>query len=303
MSYANGTTHYNLPQTVGTDKRDWTDTNQAFADIDAAIHTAYETASTGASEIAAIKTTVANLGNAQVTFQHDLDEVELTVGQQGTAITNLDLKVDDVKADAMDMICARDEGTAQIATRAVNKDEYFRYNDVLYIATADIAIGDTIVPNTNCKATNVATVLEEISSGGEVTANDVTYNHTTSGLSATKVQQAIDELKGLIDQIGGGGMPILDRSNPLYTFSETNLTFTTTKECYLELAGFNGGVGTILSVAIDNVIVSTYVRGADGVDAVPRLGIIKVDNGSTITLTLTQGSNYDIKMGVYDLVS
>ena len=45
MSYATGTTHYNLPQTVGTDKRDWTDTNQAFADLDTAVYSAATTAS------------------------------------------------------------------------------------------------------------------------------------------------------------------------------------------------------------------------------------------------------------------
>lgn len=37
MSYAQGTPNFNLPQTQGSDKRDWTDTNQAFADLDAAV--------------------------------------------------------------------------------------------------------------------------------------------------------------------------------------------------------------------------------------------------------------------------
>ena len=40
MSYAHGTSHYNLPQTVGTDKRDWFDTNQAFANVDADLYAA-----------------------------------------------------------------------------------------------------------------------------------------------------------------------------------------------------------------------------------------------------------------------
>ena len=60
--YANGTTHYNLPQTVGTDKRDWTDTNQAFADIDAALYTASETASSAASDIVTLGETVGTHG-------------------------------------------------------------------------------------------------------------------------------------------------------------------------------------------------------------------------------------------------
>lgn len=49
MSYQNGTTHYNLPQTVGSDKRDWSDTNAAFAAIDAAIYQASSDASAASS--------------------------------------------------------------------------------------------------------------------------------------------------------------------------------------------------------------------------------------------------------------
>ena len=40
MSYSNGTAHYNLPQTVGSDKRDWFDTNEAFRELDSAVASA-----------------------------------------------------------------------------------------------------------------------------------------------------------------------------------------------------------------------------------------------------------------------
>lgn len=189
MSYANGTTHYNLPQTVGTDKRDWADTNQAFADVDAALYTASETASSAASSITALAATVAQLHDAQITFQSDLDDVELTVSQHSTSIGNLNDKIGDVEDDCLDMICAVDQGTAQVASVAVSEGDYFRYNNVLYMATANIAIGDTIVPNTNCTATNVATELENIESaiedkqvnlGAQVELTDSTAYTTTS---------------------------------------------------------------------------------------------------------------------------
>lgn len=159
MSYANGTTHYNLPQTVGTDKRDWIDTNEAFASVDAALYTASETASGAASDIVTLGGRVTDLETASGTQAQDIVDIKADILSQGGAITRLDGKIDGVKADALDMICAVDEGTAQVATVAVTEGQYFRYNDVLYIATDDIAIGDTIVPNTNCKATNVATEL------------------------------------------------------------------------------------------------------------------------------------------------
>lgn len=59
MSYSNGTTHYNLPLTQGTDKRDWSDTNQAFEDIDAAVYQASSDA-TGALSAAQSAQTTAN---------------------------------------------------------------------------------------------------------------------------------------------------------------------------------------------------------------------------------------------------
>ena len=44
MSYANGTPNFNLPQTISTDKRDWSDTNQAFLNVDAALKAAGDNA-------------------------------------------------------------------------------------------------------------------------------------------------------------------------------------------------------------------------------------------------------------------
>lgn len=219
--YANGTPHYNLPQTVGTDKRDWADTNQAFADVDADLHTAVETASSAAGSVAGLAVTVAHLGDAQITFQHDLDDLELTVGQQGNAITANANRIEEVEDDALDMICAVDEGTAQVATVAVAEGKYFRYNNVMYQATTNIAIGDTIVPNTNCRATNVATELENITPGGEVidvtaragVAENATHIGTMANLQTTDKTSLVAAINEVLSQIGGGGMPELDFAN------------------------------------------------------------------------------------------
>lgn len=66
MSYANGTTHYNLPQTVGSDKRDWSDTNTAFANVDSALHTAVSDSATAITNAAAAQST-ANTANTKAT--------------------------------------------------------------------------------------------------------------------------------------------------------------------------------------------------------------------------------------------
>lgn len=60
MSYARGTQNYNLPQTQGTDKRDWSDTNAAFLAVDTAIKTANTTASSASSAASTAQTRADN---------------------------------------------------------------------------------------------------------------------------------------------------------------------------------------------------------------------------------------------------
>ena len=100
MSYANGTTHYNLPQTVGTDKRDWADTNQAFADVDAALHQAAQDASSAASDVGAVDTRVTTLEGSMSTAEGEIDALQAsdtvqdtTLLQHGQAINGLDTRV------------------------------------------------------------------------------------------------------------------------------------------------------------------------------------------------------------------
>ena len=161
MSYANGTTHYNLPQTVGTDKRDWFDTNQAFEDIDAAIYGAVQSASESASAITALttrvgtnETNIADLQTSRTTDEGRISALETLTNQHTTDIAG-------VKTDLMDMIESTQEASATAAyAHAVG--EYFIYNDTLYVTTVAIAVGDTIVPNTNCETRDIGTVLTQL---------------------------------------------------------------------------------------------------------------------------------------------
>ena len=205
MSFENGTTYYGLPITQNNDTRDWFDTNEPFEAIDAAIHSAVETASSGASDIAIIKNDISGAGgiNDRLTAAEGSittlgDDVAIINGQ----ITNLSSKITDVSQDAEDMICAFNEESAT-STHAYTLGKYFIYNDVLYKATDVINVGDTIVPNVNCAATNVTTEILAIEGGGggTVIASAVSYDNTSSGLAATNVQGAIDEIVSDIPDI------------------------------------------------------------------------------------------------------
>ena len=158
MSYANGTTHYNLPQTTGTDKRDWSDTNQAFQDVDAALYQATQDTAKAELDIDALEV---RMDTAEQNIADNAGDIAALDGRLTTAegtITQHTVQIADVRRDAEDMICAYNEASAT-STHAYAVDDYFIYNDVLYKATASIGVGDTIVPDINCTTTNVATEL------------------------------------------------------------------------------------------------------------------------------------------------
>lgn len=172
MSYATGTTHYNLPLTVGTDKRDWADTNQAFSDLDAAVYGAVSDVATAGTAIEGLETRMTTAEGNISDNTADITSLDTRMTTAEGAITSLSSRVDDVGNDLGDMICAYNEATAT-STHAYAIGDYFRYNNVLYRATQQIAIGDTIVPDTNCTTTNVTTEIQSIEDlSGDVSALD-----------------------------------------------------------------------------------------------------------------------------------
>lgn len=274
MSYQNGTTHYNLPQTVGTDKRDWFDTNEAFADLDTAVYGAVQTGTVNSQKIEQAEGTVGQLNTRVGDVEEDVADIKADVttaqeniGTLGTNLSGLTTEVRNNKGDLEDMITAYEE-TSATASASHNVGDYFRYNDVLYITTITIRVGDTIVPDVNCRSTNVMTrvrALENQGGGQTPLASSVMYDNTTSGLTADNVQGAIDEMDGTLDivsagvqsngthigdlttllttakgnlvaainelfeMIGGGGMPFL--GSKLHTFDADHLSYTPNVDC------------------------------------------------------------------------
>lgn len=161
MAYVNGTTHYNLPQTVGTDKRDWADTNQAFADIDAALYGAVDDVAQAETAISELQTRMSTAEENITDNTADIAGLDTRLTTAEGAITSQQSQITDLRQDTEDMICAYNEASAT-STHMYAIGDYFIYNDVLYKATQAIAIGDTIVPDTNCATTNVSSELLNI---------------------------------------------------------------------------------------------------------------------------------------------
>lgn len=159
MSYEIGTLHYDLPQTQGKDKRDWFDTNEPFAKIDADLHTAKETAEGNTEALAALTTRVGALEQHDETLDDAVLNLTARVSACEQAITTLTTELADARQDFKDAICTYDEGSATLSTRSYQVGDFFWYNNTLYKATAVINVGAAIVPNTNCETTTITAEL------------------------------------------------------------------------------------------------------------------------------------------------
>lgn len=220
MSYTNSTTHYALPLPTGSDKSLFTDTNQAFQDIDAAIYSAETVANQAGTDITAIKATIINLQNADVTFQNDITSLKgRMTAVEGVASQNT-TDIADVRHDAEDMVTAHNEATATSAAHYDIGDEFI-YNDVLYRATAEINIGDTIVPNTNCSATNVMTEVNTINTALSVKKVTITADGVKT--LSTLLAELASAISGLTIN---KALTKLIISSSVYDYSSTEDTFT-----------------------------------------------------------------------------
>lgn len=217
MSYRNETTYFGLPLPTGSDKSTFTDNNTAFQAVDAALHTAYEQSGAATEDIVAIKATVANLLQADIDFQNDLDTEKGKIRNLQDKEVLQDTEIAAVKADAQDMITAYNEPTAT-STHAYSAGDFFIYNDVLYRATETIAIGDTIVPDTNCTTTNVSSELIGVKTAlSRLNPNRESVSVTCDGVKTYK--QLMEELYSLVNLPRVSSLSHVQAFNTVFVFN------------------------------------------------------------------------------------
>lgn len=182
MASTNFTTHYEIPLPLGTDLTTPMDYNTAAEAVDTALFGAVTDAANAAEAAGeAVSTAEAAAGAAgDVATDLALEKAKIVALQ--TRMTNAENSIDDVRADAQDAICAYNEPTAT-SSHHYNVDDFFFYNDTLYIATSEINIGDTITPNTNCDTTTITAELLNGASGvGDL--DDLTTTDKSSCVAA-----------------------------------------------------------------------------------------------------------------------
>ena len=138
----------------------------------------------------------------------------------------------------------------------------------LFRATAAIAYSELLIKDTNCEPTTMAEALANaLSAGG------VSYDNTDSGLTASNVQDAIDEVNGDVETVNS------DLSN------------------VGNVIGKNGAKNLLRNDAVDNVTNGvTYHINSDG--SVSTSGTVSADTYSWLVI---QNESYSLPAGSYHL--
>lgn len=222
MSYTNQTTHYGIPLPTQTDLVNGLDWNDSSERIDTAVYEASQAAQTASTDITAIKGDIVNLQGADTQFAEDL---LVATGRITTLEQNAGIDEDSIQ-DAFDMITDTEVSQAQSDVH-VNVNQWFRYNGVLYVCTQEINIGDTIIPNVNCRATNIEDEMP--SGGGEVI--DVTARAEIGDLTQLQTT-AKNNLVAAINEVASSGGSAVKNSKSgtvninLTTSASVSLGFT-----------------------------------------------------------------------------
>ena len=284
MSYTNTTEFYNIPLPGEEDLVNPMDDNDAKEAVDTALHGAV----TNAENAVSTANSASDAAAAAVSGLEDLSGTVNTEKGKLTAltarVTAAENEIDDVRSDISDMICAFNEPSAT-STHAYLIGDFFIYNNVLYKASAPIAINDTIVPNTNCDATNIT--FELISGAAAPAASQVSLAPIT-GMTADDVQEGIEELNTSISQLPKQGQ--LDFSNMvdlIATLGVLSGTYTVAKNGVLHVDVTDGGI-QILSSLFNNTLPRIRMFAA-GTTGAPDMVEIIVNTGEVLTTSSVTG--------------
>ena len=204
MGYTNTTTHYSLPQYVATDKPKYlTDFNETMQAIDTQMYANAQAAATADGKAVSAK-----------------DVADGAVSSIGTLNTQ-------INGDATD---PSDRGLAGDVS-----------NNSGAINTINSLIGNGTPTTTDQTIIGAINELHAEIGGGStpsIPASDVTYNNTTSGLSATDVQAAIDEVVEALPTAGAvelqTGTLVAGNTSVTLTFTEQTVDATSLIDVYVE---------------------------------------------------------------------
>ena len=262
MGYTNTTTHYSLPQYVATDKPKYlTDFNETMVAIDTQMYTNAQAAATADGKAVAAKETadgaVSSIGTLNTQINGDPTDPSDT-GLSGE-VSGIDTELNTVQSligsgspttsnqtiiGAINSIEASIAPAEDSATLGANYNigEQFARGGKLYTALVDLTSGTaftSLVLNTDYKESDA--LVKQLESGDipvAVSAENVSYDNTVSGLTADNVQAAIDELVASIPSAGAveiqSGTLTAGQTSVTLTFAEQTVGSTSLIDVYVE---------------------------------------------------------------------
>lgn len=215
MSATNATTNYSLPLFIGTDKPAWlVDWNGAMSAIDAAIKGVDTEVQGAITDVSGLSTTVAAHTSSIATISGQITVITGNVNSNTGAINTINSLIGNGTPTTTD----------QTIIGAINE---------LHSNQGNLA--DLTTP-----AASLVAAINAITTGGATAASAVSYNNATSGLSATNVQAAIDELAagGASYEVKSATLAAGSTSVAL-TFSDVTIGAATRLDPYTSVFGVN----------------------------------------------------------------
>ena len=245
MSATNSTTNYALPIFIGTDKPAWlVDWNSAMTDIDAAIKGVDTDVQGAIVDISGLNSTVASHTSTLSTIS----------GQITVINTNLNSATGNINTINSLIGNGTPTTTDQTLIGAIN-ELHANQGDLSQLQTTD-------------KSSLVAAINEILGGGGGIiSASVVSYSNTTSGLSASNVQNAIDEVVGLLPASTSekkSNILTAGSTSVQITFTEQTIGATTLIDVYTSIYGVNPL--TVSTTA--NAVVLTFEAQASDMNVV-----------------------------------
>lgn len=295
MAHTNATANYELSQFLGTDNPAWlVDYNGDMQKIDTALKANADAQAASAEDIQELQDAIGAEGlTGRITdIENDIGEIKTEIGgvELPTTAQSLtgaiaELKgVNDSQQQGINQntitiaqVGGAVEGVSQLAytiadvydsTATYAVGAYAIYQNTLYKCNTAIIVGETFDPT---KWTSVK-VMSEVGQGGggSVSADDVSYDNTSSGLSATNVQAAIDEL--------ATGTPVqtveAQRGTIAAGATSATLTFTGTIDADTFVDWYVGD-GTITPTSVNTTAHTVVITIPAQSDATPVGAVIR----------------------------
>ena len=241
MGATNATTNYALPIFIGTDKPAWlVDWNTAMTDIDAAIKGVDTDVQGAIVDISGLNSTVASHTSTLSTIS----------GQITVINTNLNTATGNINTINSLIGNGTPTTTDQTLIGAIN-ELHANQGDLSQLQTTD-------------KSSLVAAINEILGGGqGIISASIVSYNNSASGLSASNVQNAIDEVVSLLPVSNSekkSNILTAGSTSVQITFTQQTIGANTLIDVYTSIYGVNP---LTVSTTANAVVLTFDAQAAD----------------------------------------